>query len=311
MVATLCCVFTQTLPEISNIVEEQHHANDFSPNVGFEEEQFHSGNSQEDDVTEALSASVQPDSFKFKTAEALSLSLDKSKQQYKRIRSNSESVPAAADEFVSRISNRWFTRCPSESEKRNTAAIKMKDHQQHTIYQQPPIKTPSVEQIYESFQLQLSISSSKRSTTCSTTIGIDPIKEMQKINPVLYLDPKDRHILDEYKILYMDMLARWKLFVSSKKIESLIADPSMINLPKCADVFPYVRNCQTCNICNICQLKVYGSASYCLLCFHGGHMKHMQQWFKKNDRCPAGCGCLCVKEMSEYNGYLCQEDQRV
>ena len=304
MVATLCCVFTQTLPEISNVVEEQHHANDYSPNVGFEEEQFHSGNSQEDDVTEALSASVQPDSFKFKTAEALSLSLDKSKQQYRRIRSNSESFPAA-DEFVSRISNRWFTRCPSESEKRT--ATKTKDHQQHIYQHQPPVKTPSVEQIYESFQKQLSISS-KRSAT--TTVGIDPIKEMQKINPVLYLDPKDRHILDQYKILYMDMLARWKLFVNAKKIESLIADPS-INLPKCDEnVFPYVRNCQTCNICNICQLKVYGSASYCLLCFHGGHIQHMQQWFKKNDRCPAGCGCLCVKEMSEYNGYLCQEDQR-
>ena len=85
-----------------------------------------------------MSASVQPDiSFKFKTAEALSLSLDKSKQQYKRIRSNSES------EFVSRHVSRWFTRCPSESEKRNTA-IKTKDHYQNQH-----------NSLYESFQQQV------------------------------------------------------------------------------------------------------------------------------------------------------------
>ena len=85
-----------------------------------------------------MSASVQPDiSFKFKTAEALSLSLDKSKQQYKRIRSNSES------EFVSRHVSRWFTRCPSESEKRNTA-IKTKDHYQNqeSFQQQVQAKIP-------------------------------------------------------------------------------------------------------------------------------------------------------------------------
>ena len=37
-----------------------------------------------------------------------------------------------------------------------------------------------------------------------------------------------------------------------------------------------------------------GSSNFCLACGHGGHIKHMLEWFSKDDLCPAGCGCRCL-----------------
>lgn len=45
--------------------------------------------------------------------------------------------------------------------------------------------------------------------------------------------------------------------------------------------------------CGVCRMPVRGLGMSCVLCGHGGHMKHMLQWFKKNDGCPIGCDCNC------------------
>lgn len=49
----------------------------------------------------------------------------------------------------------------------------------------------------------------------------------------------------------------------------------------------------------VCQIRVVlldvGSSSFCLLCGHGGHAKHMMDWFAKYSHCPAGCGCCCLE----------------
>ena len=38
-----------------------------------------------------------------------------------------------------------------------------------------------------------------------------------------------------------------------------------------------------------------GCSNFCLSCSHGGHAKHMLDWFSKYSVCPAGCGCRCLE----------------
>ena len=38
-----------------------------------------------------------------------------------------------------------------------------------------------------------------------------------------------------------------------------------------------------------------GSSTFCLSCGHGGHSKHMMEWFSKYSTCPAGCDCSCLE----------------
>lgn len=46
--------------------------------------------------------------------------------------------------------------------------------------------------------------------------------------------------------------------------------------------------------CAICHVAVRGSSNFCLSCGHGGHTSHMMDWFRRQDECPAGCGCQCL-----------------
>ena len=45
--------------------------------------------------------------------------------------------------------------------------------------------------------------------------------------------------------------------------------------------------------CAICDTAVRGLFIYCAVCKHGGHLRHMVNWFSKNSFCPTGCGCQC------------------
>ncbi|OQV12464.1 WD repeat-containing protein 59 [Hypsibius exemplaris] len=49
--------------------------------------------------------------------------------------------------------------------------------------------------------------------------------------------------------------------------------------------------------CIICHIPVRGMSSFCIVCGHGGHSTHMQNWFATNAACPSGCGCLCLEAM--------------
>lgn len=40
--------------------------------------------------------------------------------------------------------------------------------------------------------------------------------------------------------------------------------------------------------------SVKGLFVWCQVCGHGGHLQHMQDWLKKNRKCPAGCGHDCT-----------------
>ncbi|GES75763.1 WD repeat protein [Rhizophagus clarus] len=45
--------------------------------------------------------------------------------------------------------------------------------------------------------------------------------------------------------------------------------------------------------CSICHRIVKGLSNFCMFCFHGGHTKHIHEWFEGNNECPTGCGCQC------------------
>lgn len=34
-----------------------------------------------------------------------------------------------------------------------------------------------------------------------------------------------------------------------------------------------------------------------MVCGHGGHTKHIEEWFSDMDVCPSGCGCKCLEVM--------------
>ena len=54
--------------------------------------------------------------------------------------------------------------------------------------------------------------------------------------------------------------------------------------PKCAQRF---------GECSICRKAVDGVYVMCQGCGHGGHVGHLQDWFRTNTVCPTGCGHSC------------------
>lgn len=45
--------------------------------------------------------------------------------------------------------------------------------------------------------------------------------------------------------------------------------------------------------CALCLQPVRGVYVWCPGCGHGGHVKHLQEWFALNQECPTGCGHKC------------------
>lgn len=54
------------------------------------------------------------------------------------------------------------------------------------------------------------------------------------------------------------------------------------------------------SFCSVCRAKNQGLVAMCLRCGHGGHLKHIQEWFgdlrgNENRHCAiATCECHCV-----------------
>lgn len=68
--------------------------------------------------------------------------------------------------------------------------------------------------------------------------------------------------------------------------------------PKCNSIVDQNSNyCSTCTDfafrCSICDVPVRGLFTYCEICKHGGHLRHLVDWFATNSFCPTGCGCQC------------------
>ncbi|KAJ1649795.1 WD repeat-containing protein 24 [Dispira simplex] len=46
--------------------------------------------------------------------------------------------------------------------------------------------------------------------------------------------------------------------------------------------------------CALCHLPAKGQVIWCRGCGHGGHAKHLIEWYRKHSRCPTGCGHECT-----------------
>ena len=55
------------------------------------------------------------------------------------------------------------------------------------------------------------------------------------------------------------------------------------------------------SLCSVCRTKNSGLVAMCLRCGHGGHLRHIQEWFGSHESKPrkcavASCHCECVFE---------------
>ncbi|GLV45719.1 WD repeat domain 59 [Carabus blaptoides fortunei] len=112
---------------------------------------------------------------------------------------------------------------------------------------------------------------------------------------------------DNYKLAYAEVLDRWNLLYARAEILKYMSteqDPhkGVEFLTDCQHCDRPVRgaHCSYCKLlslrCVLCHVSVRGSANFCLVCGHGGHTRHLQEWFTENEVCPTGCGCHCLAE---------------
>ncbi|XP_046386654.1 GATOR complex protein WDR59 isoform X2 [Ischnura elegans] len=124
---------------------------------------------------------------------------------------------------------------------------------------------------------------------------------------ILTLDNSKRLLYDEYKNEYSEILNRWHLLESRAQVLKYVSVPlephrGVEFLTDCQHCSRSVRgaHCSYCKrlslLCVICHVSVRGCSNFCLICGHGGHTHHIQNWFKYEDSCPSGCGCKCTEQ---------------
>jgi hypothetical protein len=112
------------------------------------------------------------------------------------------------------------------------------------------------------------------------------------------LDPNFQFKYDYYKIYYADILYRWNLLEKKNSILKYINKPLKpiigvvfsIYCRICDKQLQESNFCPNCKIygisCSICHIAVRGTSTFCFHCGHGGHFKHMIEWFKEEEYCP-------------------------
>ncbi|KAJ3287295.1 GATOR complex protein wdr59 [Borealophlyctis nickersoniae] len=134
--------------------------------------------------------------------------------------------------------------------------------------------------------------------------------------PVELLDPARRTLYDGYRVRYAEMLYHWGMLEQRAQVLKFVAGPDIF--PKCLscgiDLMPghretYCGSCQREQYeirCAICRLPCKGLINVCMLCEHGGHARHIRDWFvnKGEVECPAGCGCACAIGNGGFGGEM-------
>uniref|UniRef100_A0A1B6LD05 RWD domain-containing protein n=1 Tax=Graphocephala atropunctata TaxID=36148 RepID=A0A1B6LD05_9HEMI len=128
-----------------------------------------------------------------------------------------------------------------------------------------------------------------------------------EIDRSIEMDESHTQVYDEYKRAYAEILHRWNLLDARAQVLKY-----MSTMPEPHRGIELKADCQhcrksgqdaVCTVCKrpalqcvVCHLSVRGVMSCCLVCGHGGHTKHMQDWFRSESTCPSGCGCHCLVE---------------
>ncbi|XP_061878658.1 GATOR2 complex protein WDR59-like [Entelurus aequoreus] len=121
------------------------------------------------------------------------------------------------------------------------------------------------------------------------------------------LDPTNTLQFDDFKKCYGEILYRWGLRDKRADVLKFASCPPEPHQGVefgvfCCHCRSQVRGTQ-CAVCRrltfqcaVCHVAVRGSSHFCLSCGHGGHTGHMMDWFRRQDECPAGCGCRCLQQ---------------
>ncbi|XP_075869141.1 GATOR2 complex protein WDR59 isoform X2 [Nelusetta ayraudi] len=129
-------------------------------------------------------------------------------------------------------------------------------------------------------------------------------REQHDMNKRL-LDPANMLQFDDFKKCYGEILYRWGLRDKRADVLKFASCPPEPHRGiefglYCCHCRSQARGtqCPACKRltfqCAICHVAVRGSSNFCLSCGHGGHTGHMMDWFRRQDECPAGCGCRCL-----------------
>ncbi|KAI9557296.1 hypothetical protein GHT06_017122 [Daphnia sinensis] len=143
-------------------------------------------------------------------------------------------------------------------------------------------------------------------TSASSSNGIEGSEECRD-KDLRLLDPKFNGLFDNYRRCYADILYRWGLLEARVLVLKYLSSPidphrGVDFVTECIPCRTTVRGPQ-CTLCKrlllncvICRVVVKGSASFCLVCGHGGHGRCMAHWFAEENECPSGCACNCLLE---------------
>ncbi|KAM9765615.1 GATOR2 complex protein WDR59 isoform 2-T2 [Menidia menidia] len=129
-------------------------------------------------------------------------------------------------------------------------------------------------------------------------------REQHDMNKRL-LDPANTLQFDDFRKSYGEILYRWGLRDKRADVLKFACCPPEPH--RGIDFSVYCCHCGSqagglqCGVCrrlsfrcSVCHVAVRGSSNCCLSCGHGGHTAHMLDWFRRQDECPAGCGCCCL-----------------
>lgn len=123
---------------------------------------------------------------------------------------------------------------------------------------------------------------------------------------------------------FSEDLHRWSLFIhacSIMKMAGFLGYPQYLLSSETSLGFEGIHNytthsktyCVACDKkslkCAICLNLVTSLGMFCKACGHGGHLLHQQQWFYRENTCPAGCGCSCLTKFPSNPEYLIYSKQ--
>eukprot|EP01114_Cavostelium_apophysatum_P021295 TRINITY_DN7390_c0_g2_i3.p1 TRINITY_DN7390_c0_g2~~TRINITY_DN7390_c0_g2_i3.p1 ORF type:complete len:819 (-),score=175.70 TRINITY_DN7390_c0_g2_i3:171-2627(-) len=119
----------------------------------------------------------------------------------------------------------------------------------------------------------------------------------------------DRKLALQWTLSYIDLLQRLQLWNFANEIITKSDEYSIRSVNQKSTSLhtscPYCNkplnkngfSCENCKkytgTCSICHQVVKGLYVWCQTCGHGGHLKHISEWFSQEKYCPAGCPHAC------------------
>lgn len=141
-------------------------------------------------------------------------------------------------------------------------------------------------------------------------------------NHIPLMDTKGMAQRDALRLGYADMLYRWNLLDQRAEVlrflnhqpfpvdKQVTSTNIQVSCYACGtELSTNDKYCVQCRKvrklirCCFCHILVKGLVNFCVHCGHGGHSKHMEDWFVTNGQvyCMTGCGCKCALEALEFH----------